>query len=216
MRRQAKACLPFCCLRRRKAGAAHLRSRFLVTLRLAALPGRLPSVSDKIRPASRPWVFVLASVQAPLRGYRRASLSRSDWPRCRVAFPSSRTKSGPLRGPGFLSSLRSRLPCAAIVALPYHAPKRSGAQSLSLRLGQNTDLLCKSWFFALAPLQASSLTASPRFLVTLALGALFAPASLRLGLVSGPLRGPALVLAPVHPGRRTYARASAFSILSKI
>ena len=65
------------------------------------------------------------------------TLSRSDWAYRRVAFPPSRTKSGPLRGPGFLSSLRSRLPYAAIVALPCHAPKRSGAQSFSLRLGQN-------------------------------------------------------------------------------
>ena len=44
-----------------------------------------------------------------------------------------------------------------------------GARALSLRLGQNTDLLRKSWFFALAPLQAPSLSASPRFLITLRL-----------------------------------------------
>ena len=81
----------------------------VVTLGLGVSPGRLPSVSDKIRPASRPWVFVLASVQAPLRGYRRASLSRSEAVRRSVVFAASRAKSGPLRGLEFLPSLRSKL-----------------------------------------------------------------------------------------------------------
>ena len=40
-----------------------------------------------------------------------------------------------------------------------------GAQSLSLRLRQNPVPLCGPWAFAFAPLQAPSLTVSPRFLL---------------------------------------------------
>ena len=54
-----------------------------------------------------------------------------------------------------------------------------------------------------------------RFLVvTLALGWLDSPASLRLGLVSRPLRGPALGLASVHPGLPAYAHVSVFTVSS--
>ena len=62
----------------------------------------------------------------------------------------------PRSGPSGAARLRSRFSGVTL---------RSGqvARSLSLRLGQNTDLLRKSWFFALASLQAPSLPASPRF-----------------------------------------------------
>ena len=47
----------------------------------------------------------------------------------------------------------------------------AGTRSLSLRLGQNPVPPCGPSAFALAPLQAPSLSASPRFPVTLGLGA---------------------------------------------
>ena len=52
-------------------------------------------------------------------------------------------------GPPFLVTLRRRL----------------AARSLSLRLGYKTDLLRKSWFSILAPLQAPSQPPAPRFFI---------------------------------------------------
>ena len=52
------------------------------------------------------------------------------------------------------------LVCSIVVTLR----SGQGVRSLSLRLRQNPAPHCGPWAFAFAPLQASSLSASPRFL----------------------------------------------------
>ena len=81
----------------------------------------------------------------------------------RLPFVSGQIRSGSAR-PGSCPSLRSRLPApgrSALLAVTLRVGRMAG--TLSLRLGQNTDLLCRSWFFALAALQAALCAYPSRF-----------------------------------------------------
>ena len=114
-------------------------------------------------PSARGYGILGPAAQAPRRPLLRASCHAPKRSGRSVAFPPPRpglrAASRPCARPRFgPSSLTDRF-SALLVTLR----NGQGARPLSLRLEQDPVPLRGPWAFALAPLQAPSLTASPRF-----------------------------------------------------
>ena len=165
---------------------------------LASRPGRLPSDSGSKQVCCAALRFrTLALVQAPLLGGSALPVVTLRSPRGRVAFPPTRARNRSAARPfGFAPSLWSRLPCSTAQRFPLSrfAPFATAHCS---PLRRKCRRLCRPVFRS-AGLAVYLLPGAQRFPLS-RFACSQRAASLCLGLVFGPLCGPPLALAPVHP-----------------
>ncbi len=171
--------------------------RFLVTLRSPRGRVAFPPTRARNRSAAGPFGFAPSLwSRLPCSAAQRFLVTLRS-PRGRVAFPPTRARNRSAARPfGFAPSLWSRLPCSAAQRFPLSrfAPFATAHCS---PLRRKCRRLCRPVFRSVG-LAVRLLPGAQRFPLS-RFACSQRAASLCLGLVFGPLCGPPLALAPVHP-----------------